>query len=56
MPYDFTEQVCNDTHDALKAYYEIARARFVDNIHQQVVTHFLLHSTRRAERPPGLYP
>ncbi|KAK6949551.1 hypothetical protein Daesc_009634 [Daldinia eschscholtzii] len=42
VPSDFTEEVCNDTHDALKAYYEIARARLVDNIHQQVVTHFLL--------------
>ncbi|KAI1806579.1 P-loop containing nucleoside triphosphate hydrolase protein [Daldinia bambusicola] len=39
---DFMGQVYGDTHDALKAYYEIARARLADGVSQQVVNHFLL--------------
>ncbi|KAI2777520.1 dynamin family protein [Daldinia loculata] len=36
------EQIHGDVHDVIKTYYEIARARFLDGIHQQAITHFLL--------------
>ncbi|KAI1375357.1 dynamin family protein [Hypoxylon crocopeplum] len=39
---DTIDQICGDVHDVLKAYYEVARSRFVDEIYQQVVDHFLL--------------
>lgn len=34
---------CEDIHDILKSYYEVARSRFVDVVCQQVVSHDLLH-------------
>ncbi|KAK3398296.1 P-loop containing nucleoside triphosphate hydrolase protein [Sordaria brevicollis] len=36
------EQVREDIHDMLKSYYKVARKRFVDNICQQAINHFLL--------------
>ncbi|KAI0853360.1 dynamin family protein [Daldinia vernicosa] len=36
------EHIYGDVHDVVKTYYEIARARFLDGIHQQAITHFLL--------------
>ncbi|KAK1783113.1 P-loop containing nucleoside triphosphate hydrolase protein [Copromyces sp. CBS 386.78] len=36
------EQVGEDIHDMLKSYYKVARKRFVDNICQQAINHFLL--------------
>ncbi|KAK3491875.1 P-loop containing nucleoside triphosphate hydrolase protein [Neurospora crassa] len=36
------EQVKEDIHDILKSYYKVARKRFVDNICQQAINHFLL--------------
>ncbi|KAI1465546.1 uncharacterized protein F4812DRAFT_461861 [Daldinia caldariorum] len=39
---DFMDQVYGNAHNALKAYYEIARAGLMDGISQQVFNHFLL--------------
>lgn len=36
------DQVREDIHDMLKSYYKVARKRFVDNICQQAINHFLL--------------
>ncbi|KAJ4409410.1 hypothetical protein N0V85_004106 [Neurospora sp. IMI 360204] len=36
------DQVREDIHDILKSYYKVARKRFVDNICQQAINHFLL--------------
>lgn len=47
------DQICDDLHDVLKAYYEVARARFVDAIYQQVVDHFMLSDSRSALRVFG---
>ncbi|KAI1414948.1 dynamin family protein [Hypoxylon sp. FL1857] len=47
---DVVEQICEDVHDVLKAYYEISRSRFVDAIYQQVVDHFLLNDEQSALR------
>lgn len=38
------DQVKEDIHDILKSYYKVARKRFVDNICQQAINHFLLDS------------
>lgn len=35
---------CKDVHDILLSYYAVSRKRFVDNICQQVIYHFLLES------------
>ncbi|KAI0839115.1 dynamin family protein [Hypoxylon sp. FL0890] len=45
---DVVEQICEDVHDVLKAYYEISRSRFVDAVYQQVVDHFLLNDEHSA--------
>ncbi|KAI9152099.1 Repressible high-affinity phosphate permease [Paramyrothecium foliicola] len=37
-------ETCYHIHDALRAYYEISRSRFVDVVCQQTIDHFLLHS------------
>ncbi|KAF4973657.1 hypothetical protein FSARC_135 [Fusarium sarcochroum] len=34
--------ICQDIHDVLLTYYDIARSRFVDVVCQQVIDHFLL--------------
>lgn len=36
------EQAKEDIHDILEAYYKVARERFVDNVYQQAVDHYLL--------------
>ncbi|KAI0106668.1 hypothetical protein F4814DRAFT_428653 [Daldinia grandis] len=36
------EQIYGDAHDVIQTYYEIARARLLDGIDQQVIAHFLL--------------
>lgn len=47
------DQICDDLHDVLKAYYEVARSRFVDAVYQQVVDHFMLGDVRSALRVFG---
>lgn len=47
------DQICEDLHDVLKAYYIVARSRFVDAIYQQVVDHFMLSDERSALRVFG---
>ncbi|KAI1384096.1 dynamin family protein [Hypoxylon trugodes] len=44
------DQICGDVHIVLRTYYEIARSRFVDEIYQQVVDHFLLNGNQSALR------
>ncbi|KAL7620652.1 hypothetical protein AAE478_009647 [Parahypoxylon ruwenzoriense] len=47
---DATNKICEEAQDVLEAYYEIARSRFVDEIYQQVVNHFLLDGEESALR------
>ncbi|KAM0262745.1 hypothetical protein ACHAQJ_001539 [Trichoderma viride] len=37
------EQLQEDIHDILHAYYSLAADRFIDNVFQQAVGHYLLH-------------
>jgi hypothetical protein len=39
-----SQSACEDVFDSLKSYYKVAGKRFVDNICQQAVCHFLLDS------------
>ncbi|KAI1874809.1 uncharacterized protein JN550_002238 [Neoarthrinium moseri] len=37
-----SEHACEHIHDVLQSYYKVAMKRFVDNVFQQAVDHFLL--------------
>ncbi len=37
-----TQQVVEDLHDNLKAYYSVSRQRFIDNVCRQVIEYFFL--------------
>ncbi|OAA56880.1 interferon-induced GTP-binding protein Mx2 [Cordyceps fumosorosea ARSEF 2679] len=39
---DGGKYIAEDLHDLIKAYYQVARDRFIDNVYRQVVTHFLV--------------
>lgn len=47
------EQICEDVHELLRTYYELARSRFVESIYLQVVDHFLLSDEASALRVFG---
>lgn len=47
------DSMCDTIHDVLYGYYLVTRSRFVDNVYQQVVDHFLLSGDKNPLRVFG---